>query len=265
MMKKLVLTAVISALSLNAAYAYQVELNGNVGYGQVSTSGDDINTTGLGVNATYYFKNVTGNNVPLAEGAFSDRASNVSAGYGYSDSTLSGAPDVRVHDFNIAGEFYVPNSDFYASAGLNRPKIEGVASNAGAYTLEVGYLPITNLLVAVGVADTFNTSHNETDPTIRAKYLTQLNSNFVNLEGGAQFGDHHDSYHLKGDYYLDRTFSIGATYDLTTYDHLDNTYAIGVNARKFVASNISVQGGVSAGQYLGNNDFNVTVGGTYRF
>jgi len=264
-MKKILLATAIATLSISAAHAYQFELNGNVGYGQISTSGDDINNTNLGVSGTYYFKNVTGNNVPLAEGAFSDRASNISAGYGYSNSTLSGAPDVRVHDFNIAGEFYVPNSDFYASAGLNRPKVEGVASNAGAYTLEVGYLPITNLLVAVGVADTFNTSHNETDPTIRAKYLTQLNSNFVNLEGGAQFGDHHDSYHLKGDYYLDRTLSVGATYDLTTEDHADNSYAFGVNARKFVASNISVQGGVNAGQYQGNNDFGVNVGGTYRF
>lgn len=264
-MKKLVLTAVISALSLNAAYAYQVELNGNLGYTQTNTNAGDINTNGIGGNATYYFNNVTSNRGPLAEAAFIDRASNVSAGYGYAQTTDTN-PEIRVHSFSLGGEWYVPNSNFYASANVNRPKIEGVSSNSGVYNVEVGLLPINNLLVAVGVSSTYNQSHNDTDPTIRGKYLTKIGVNDVNFEAGARFGDHSDSYNLKGDFYLDRTLSIGATYDLNTQDHADDAYTFGLNARKFIAENISVQGGVSVGsdQYS-NDDYGVNVGGTYRF
>jgi hypothetical protein len=264
-MKKLVLTVIISALSLNAAYAYQVELNGDVGYAQTSANAGDINTSSLGGNATYYFNNVTSNNGPLAEAAFIDRASNVSAGYGYGQTTNTN-PEFRAHAFNIGGEFYVPNSNFYAAAGVNRVKVEGVSSNSGVYNVEVGILPVNNLLLTAGVASTFNQSNNQADPIIHAKYLTKIGVNDVNIEGGARFGDHNNSYNLKGDYYLDRTLSIGATYDLQTLNNADDAYAIGINARKFIAENISVQGGVSAGNdHNGDGTFGINVGGTYRF
>jgi len=277
-MKKLVLTAVISALSLNAAYAYQVELNGNATYENVDTSNGSTDFFGLGtgnsgiqgkdkpgIQGIYYFKNVTGNNAPLAEGAFTDRASNVNASYSYAkDDDLK----LRLNNFNVGGEFYIPNSDFYASANIGRTyaKVKGFKQVGETdYAAEVGLLPITNLLVAVGVAGFDNQSDSETDPTIRAKYLTKIGSNDVNFEGRARFGNHDDNYDVSADYYLDRTLSIGASYDLTTADHVDNTYSIGLNARKFIQSNISIQGGLNAGQYVGNNDFGVNVGGTYRF
>jgi hypothetical protein len=264
-MKKLVLTVIISALSLNAAYAYQVELNGDVGYAQTSANAGDINSSSLGGNATYYFNNVTSNSGPLAEAGFINRASNVRAGYGYAQTTDTN-PEIRVHAFSLGGELYVPNSNFYATANVNRPKIEGVASNSGVYNVEVGILPINNLLLTAGVASTFNLSNNQADPIIHAKYLTKIGVNDVNIEGGARFGDHNNSYNLKGDFYLDRTLSIGATYDLNTEDNFDDAYTVGINARKFIAENISVQGGVSAGNdHNGDGTFGVNVGGTYRF
>jgi lipopolysaccharide assembly outer membrane protein LptD (OstA) len=120
--------------------------------------------------------------------------------------------------------------------------------------------------LTAGVASTFNLSNNQADPIIHAKYLTKIGVNDVNIEGGVRFGDHDDSYNLKGDYYLDRTLSIGATYDLNTEDHFDDSYAFGINARKFIAENISVQGGLSAGNdHNGDGTFGVNVGGTYRF
>ncbi|WP_410211017.1 putative porin [Aquirhabdus sp.] len=278
-MKKILLTAAIASLSLNAAHAYQVELNGGAGYNHInSDSGafaDGKTETGsIGGSATYYFNQVHTQNGPLAEAAFIERASNVFGAYSYSKDTVKiDTPyvqddfDVKAHHFSIGGEFYVPDTNFYASANVNRSKTEGYASKLGTYGAEVGYLPITNLLVAVGVAGTYggDSNNDETDATVRAKYLTKLGNNDVNLEGKVQFGDRFNAYAVSGDYYLDRTLSIGASYNLLTQDHFDDTYNVGINARKFVAENISVQGGVYAGKDLGDNDYGFSVGGTYRF
>ena len=105
----------------------------------------------------------------------------------------------------------------------------------------------------------------ETDPTLSAKYLTKLNNNDVNLEGNVQFGEDSDHIGVSGDYYLDRTLSVGASFDLDTVDGADDDYSFGVNARKFIAPNISVQGGVNVGKASDNDNFGLAVGGTYRF
>ncbi len=272
-MKKLLLTAAIVTLSLNAAHAYQVELNGGAGYDRVEFNDGKTETGIVGANATYYFNPVQAKSGPLAEAAFIERASNVSAGYSYSKDTLNiDTPyfaykdDIKAHHFNVGGEIYVPNSNFYASANLNRTKTEGFPSKVGTYGVEVGYLPITNLLVAVGVVGTYNREDdNDTDTTIRAKYLTKLGANDVNLEGDVQLGDNYNRYGISGDYYLDRTLSLGATYALNKADDFEDSWKIGVNARKFVAENISVQAGVSAGKSVGDDDYGFSVGGTYRF
>jgi len=124
---------------------------------------------------------------------------------------------------------------------------------------------MTNLLVAVGVAGVDTAGSTDTDPTIRAKYLTRVGNNDVNLEGNAQFGNHTDQYGISGDYYLDRTLSVGASYDLTTVDHADDDYSFGLNARKFIAENISVKGEVNVGKSSGTDNFGIMLGGTYRF
>ncbi len=263
-MKKLLLSAVVAAVSINAAHAYQVALSGDVGYNQTN---NNINSDATGVSAggTYYFNNVSSNAGPLAEEAFIQRASSISAGYNYTyDENDFGHRNIN--QVAVGGQLYVPNSNFYAAAGVSHINGEGNSTNGGAYNLSVGILPINDLLLAVGLVSTYDLPNNETDPTISAKYLTKIGYNDVNLEGNARFGDHDDSYSVRGDYYLDRTLSIGATYDLHTQDHFDDAYAFGLNARKFIAENISVQGGVSAGndQY-GNNNYGVNVGGTYRF
>ncbi|GAC1371661.1 MAG: hypothetical protein NVS3B3_05240 [Aquirhabdus sp.] len=126
-------------------------------------------------------------------------------------------------------------------------------------------MPITNLLLAVGVAGPYSNQHDESNPTIRAKYLTKLDNNDVNLEGNAQFADKTDHYGVSGDYYLDRTLSVGASFDLDTVDHANDDYNFGVNARKFIAENISLKGGVSVGKFADRDTFGLNVGGTYRF
>lgn len=282
-MKKVLLATAIAALSISAAQAYQVELNGSATYNHTDVPGGNADTYGLGspeffgvpalgtpstpgLQGTYYFNQVNDRNGPLAEAAFTQRASNVNASYSYANNSDL---ETHINSFNAGGEFYVPNSDFYASASIGRnfTKIKGFKQvGVTGYTAEVGLLPINNLLVAVGVAGLDTANENETDPTIRAKYLTKLNNNDVNIEGNVRVGDGFNMYGISGDYYLDRTLSIGASYNLTTVDNEDDIYSVGLNARKFIAQNISVQGGVNFGKAVGNADnFGLMVGGTYRF
>ena len=93
-MKKILLATAIAALSISAAQAYQVELNGNATYNHTDVSGHRIETYGLGsldqafanspgIQGTYYLNPVNDRSGPLAEAAFIQRASNVSASYNY--------------------------------------------------------------------------------------------------------------------------------------------------------------------------------------
>jgi hypothetical protein len=264
MMKKLLISAVIAAVSINAAHAYQVALSGDVGYSQTN---NNINSDQTGVTAggTYYFNNVSSNSGPLAEEAFIQRASSVSAAYNYTYAE-NDYTHRNIDQVGVSGQLYVPNSNFYAAAGVSHINGQGNSNNGGAYNLSVGILPINDLLLTIGLVSTYDLPNKETDPTISAKYLTKIGINDVNFEGNARFGDHDSSYGVRGDYYLDRTLSIGATYDLNKLDHSDDSYAFGLNARKFIAENISVQGGVSAGNdYNGDSNYGINVGGTYRF
>lgn len=259
-MKKLLLTAVISVLSLNAAHAYQVELNGGLSFdGHPSNTND---TLGVDGSATYYFNAVQGKTGPLAEAAFIERASSVTAGYGYFHNDTV---DAKAHAFGLGGEVYVPNTNFYAAAAVGTVKPEGVEHPGGIYSAEIGYLPITNLLLTVGAAGEIDTlSDEKVYPTVSAKYLTKVGDNDVNLEGDAIFTDNGDTYTVSGDYYVDRKLSLGGSLSTTT-DQNDDNVTIGLNARQFIADNISFQGGLAVGLTNEHSNFGLNVGGTYRF
>lgn len=264
-MKKIFLATAIAALSISAAQAYQVELNGGATYDSIDIPGGSSEVFGLGAGGTYYFNSVSGKSGPLAEAAFIQRASNVNASYSYAQNNDL---DANRNNFNVGGEFYVPNSNFYAAASIGRTndKVKGFKQvGVNDYSVQVGILPITNLLLTVGVAGLDTKNNDDTDPTISAKYLTKIGNNDVNLEGNARFGDNNDFYGISGDYYLDRTLSVGASFDLSTFDNADDDYAFGVNARKFIEENISVQGGVTVGKYANRDAYGLLVGGTYRF
>jgi hypothetical protein len=127
----------------------------------------------------------------------------------------------------------------------------------------VGYLPTPGLLLAVGVAGRDDDNQNDTDPTVRAKYVKQLaGDTALNLEGKARFNDNNDSYDVGADYYLDRTLSLGANYERTSFDNTDaDVDAFGLRARKFFSENISAEGRVG----FGDDATTFGVRGTYRF
>lgn len=258
-MKKLAIaSALLSALAVTGtAHAYQAEVGASAGL----IDPDNGSSSGsFGVNGTYYFNPVQTRNAPLAEAAFLDRASNVNAHYEYNE-----VGDDEVNNYGVGAEYYVPNSDFYVSGNVGRQDIEYKNSrdfDTTTYGAEVGYLPAPGLLIAAGVKGYDNDYKDGVDPTLRAKYVTQLsNGKDINLEAGAAFGDL-DEYNLAADYFIDKSLSVGADY---YSNDLNDNSEFGVTARKFFTQQVSLEGRVGFGE-VGDNDYNkFGVAAKYRF
>lgn len=258
-MKKLAIaSALLSALAVTGtANAYQTEVGASAGL----IDPDHGSSNGsFGVDGTYYFNPVQTRNAPLAEAAFLDRASNVSAQYHYDE-----VGDTEAHTYGVGAELFVPNSEFYLSGHVNAHDLKDngdLNNDLTTYAAEVGYLPAPGLLIAAGLKGWDNDVDDGVDPTLRAKYVTTLsNGKDINLEAGASFGDL-DEYNLKADYFIDKSLSLGADYynnDLTDQNEF------GINARKFFNKQVSLEGRVGFGEYR-NNDYNsFGVAAKYRF
>lgn len=98
------------------------------------------------------------------------------------------------------------------------------------------------------------------DPTLRAKYVTQLGQHDINVEARGVFGDgNNKQYYVGGDYYIDKTLSVGADY---TKDKSVDQDQWGITAKKFFNQNLSVDGRLG----FGDDNYNTyTVGASYRF
>ncbi len=258
-MKKLAIaSALLSTLAITGtANAYQAEVGASAGM----IDPDHGSTAGTyGVDGTFYFKPVQTRNAPLAEAAYLDRASNVNAQYQYSK-----VDDAKIHNYGVGVEYFVPNSDFYLSGNVGRQDVKVKhygKDDTTLYSAEVGYMPAPGFLVAVGAKGYDNDRKDGVDPTIRAKYVTTLsNGKDINLEAGAAFGDL-DEYNLAADYYIDKSFSVGADY--YSNDLTDNQ-EFGINARKFFTPQVSLEGRLGFGD-VGNNDYtSFGLAGKYRF
>lgn len=255
-MKKLVIsTALLSALALTGtAHAYQAEVGGSYTYVDPDHA-DSVSQ--FGVDGTYYFNPVQIRNSPLNEAAFLDRASNVKAHIDYGDNN-----GVKDTEYGAGAEVFIPNSDFYVSGDVSRDETKikkaGVDNKVTYYGAEVGYLPAPGLLLALGLKgyDAKN-GDDGVDPTVRAKYVTQVGQHDVNLEAFGAFGDL-DEFKVRGDYYIDKTLSVGVDYynnDLTDYDEW------GVSAKKYFNQNVSLEGRVGFGDDV--NTYGVRA--AYRF
>lgn len=255
-MKKLAIASALLATFAFAgtAQAYQAEVGGSITH--IDWDNAD-SSTGFGVDGTYYFNPVQVKNSPLNEAAFLNRASNVNGGLSYSDSN-----NIEQTVFAAGIEYFVPNTDFYLSAGINHLEIETpfAEGDSTGYSAEVGYLPAPGLLVAAGfVGQSVDDGDDEIDPTIRAKYVTQMGGYDVNFEAGTSFGDI-DYYNLGADVYLDKTLSVGAGFSSSDSDLADDdTFTL--RAKKFFNQQVSVEGSVGFGDTA--NTFGVR--GAYRF
>lgn len=253
-MKKLAIASALLATlaAVNVAHAYQTEAN--VGYEKTDIDDTDISPTAITLNGKYYLAPVNTRSAPLAEAAFLDKASNVALGYANLDLDVAG---IDVDVLGIAGEYYIPNSQFYVSGALNRTDADGEKGNG--FAVEAGYLPMAGLLLAVGIADmeesmdpilaakygtltslgAVGSAGEDTALTLRAKYVYKVGANDVNLEGNIVAGDE-TAYRVAADLYLDPTLSIGASFADSTFDDSDSIF--GVRAQKFLTPTIAVGG-----------------------
>ena len=189
-MKKLGLATAL-LLAMTGAQAYQAEVQGTVGYYDAELNDGNYN---VGAQGTYYFKDIDTSKGPLAEAAFLNQASSISAGYNFgqltsdinSSVTVGGTTvaineefNVEQHSYGVKGETYIPTSvvPVYASASYNHSKTDAKngfttlrqdRKTGDRYALELGALVAPNFLVAVGYTsatekdslDTFNILNN---------------------------------------------------------------------------------------------------------
>ncbi|ENX33026.1 hypothetical protein F889_02957 [Acinetobacter colistiniresistens] len=257
-MKNLNLLAVlVSACFAINAHAYQTEANG--AYEHINM--DDGKGNSAVISGKYYFNPVQTRNVPLAEAAFLDKASNIGGGYAYSklkDDQEFG--DLQFNMLGLQGEFYVPNTQFYLSGALHRTNVKATINGIGSdskksdgYNLEAGFLPISGLLLAVGVADLSDSlnpvqvaqygftnalsnaaivsgENDDTAVSLRAKYVAQIGGYYTNFEALSYIGDE-TTYRLGADLYLDPTLNVGVSFADSTAKDSDSVFNI--HAQKF--------------------------------
>ena len=292
MLKQIALSAALLA-TLGTTHAYQAEIN--AGYENTdfeeNIEGFKIDTDGdlFFINGKYYLNAVNIANKPLAEAAFLSKASNISLGYVKAQNEFSESGFSVEEDFDIIGingEFYIPDSKFYVSGSLNQldytltENFVGFSSeeseDSTGYALEVGYLPIDGLLLAVGVAKEsidpifaskvgFATTlgygtavEDDTAVSLRGKYVTQISNYYTNFEGVTYFGEE-TAYRLGADLYLDPTLSLGVSFADSTADESDTLF--GVRAQKFFTPAIAA--GVNYTTTDGADSFGIN--GTFRF
>jgi len=162
-------------------------------------------TKGYGADVTVFFQPVSIQQGPFAEAPFINRASNLDVAYLREE-------DGNFDIYNVGGEFYV--DDVYVAASYSR------FSNGFSlddYSMRLGYMLADNTRVTVGYdRQDMPFGSNIDIYTVGFKQLTLLSADTaLNLEADIGIADADKSrfaYNVSADYYLTRSFSLGARY-----------------------------------------------------
>ncbi|MGY6630370.1 MAG: putative porin [Wenzhouxiangella sp.] len=162
-------------------------------------------TKGYGADATVFFQPVSIQQGPFAEAPFINRASNLGAAY---LRQKDGDFDV----YTLGGEFYI--DDLYIAANYSRFS-NGFSLND--YGVRLGYMVADNTRVTVGYNRQELPFGFDIDRyTVGAKHLMLLTADTaLSLEADIGIADadkNRFTYDLAADYYLTRSFSLGARY-----------------------------------------------------
>ena len=288
-MKKLGLATAL-LLAVTGAQAYQFEVQGQSEF--IDNTVNDKDFTGA-VQGTYYFKNVDASKGPLAEAAFLNQASNVSASYTYGEYDVDGIANQNSHTFGAKGETYIPTSlvPAYASASYSHTITDGKDGQqddeGDRYALELGALVAPNFLVAVGYTsvadqvsyDAFNSFNNgvaksaiETNTiaqdqdaiTARTKYVGAIDGTNMSIafDAGLVYGEE-SAYNLGTTLYVTPKLGVGVSYLESDLGNLDQ--AIGANINYFITPAVAVGASfVDVNDKVGSNDTQ-TVGLNAKF
>jgi hypothetical protein len=253
-------SVLLLALAPAAALAddYRFDIKG--AFDRATPSDDffgDFDTTRLA--GSWYFAPVSTDGRPLAEAAFLGRASSVDvslAHYTAFERDLSGQA--------ASVSYYIPGTMLYAAAGARHLEFPTILNSAGASGLDddtnwfgtIGIAPLDGLLVTTSLGE------GGYQPNIAARYVGKLpNDHFYAGSVSILDPDGGDTaYKIDFDYYLDRTFSLGAGY--RTFNLGADVYTLGRNqweirAEKFLSSSWAV--GASAYTADGADGFGLHV------
>jgi len=245
-LKLLVAAFGVVASGFALADSYQAEVNGHAT--RFDTDGISSKYESYAVDGSYYFNAVKTDNVPLSEAAYLGKNSNFFGGYSYTEGT---AYTPKTNTYGAGVEVYIPESFLYVKAGVSRNSYEG--NKDSDWFTTVGITPIDGLLI------TTSYQHDAGyDANISAKYVTDIgNGQFINVEATVADTDHAGTYKsIGGDYFIDRTFSVGA---VIGDDDIGSSYT--VRTRKFFSEQFSGELAYSDTDY-GNA---VTIGASVRF
>ena len=283
-MKKLGLATAL-LLAMTGAQAYQFEVQGQSEF--IDNTVNDKDFTGA-VQGTYYFKDVDASKGPLAEAAFINQASNVSAAYTYGENGQEFGNRTVHHTFGAKGEAYIPTKvvPAYASASYSHTITDNKAGNpddnGDRYALEVGVLPIPNFLVALGYTsvadqtsyDAFNMFNNgvakaalesrtidedQDAITARTKYVGAIDGTNMSLgfESGLVYGED-TAYNLGTTLYINPKLSVGASYMESSYANSPDK-AWGANVNYFITPAVAVGASYVNSNYEANLAQNAVV------
>lgn len=265
-MKKLGLATAL-LLAMTGAQAYQFEVQGQSEF--IDNTVNEQDFTGA-VQGTYYFNNVNASKGPLAEAAFLNQASNVSAAYTYGEDGQEFGDRTVHHTFGVKGEAYIPTKvvPAYASASYSHTITDNKAGNptddnGDRYALELGALVAPNFLVAVGYTsvadqtsyDAFNMFNNgvakaalESETiadkkdaiTARTKYVGAIDGTNMSIgfESGLVYGED-TAYNLGTTLFLNPQLSVGASYMESSFAGSPDK-AWGANVNYFITPAVAV-------------------------
>ncbi|ENW29122.1 porin Omp33-36 [Acinetobacter lwoffii] len=265
-MKKLGLATAL-LLAMTGAQAYQFEVQGQSEF--IDNTANEQDFTGA-VQGTYYFNNVDASKGPLAEAAFLNQASNVSAAYTYGEDGQEFGDRTVHHTFGVKGEAYIPTKvvPAYASASYSHTITDNKAGNptddnGDRYALELGALVAPNFLVAVGYTsvadqtsyDAFNMFNNgvakaalESETiadkkdaiTARTKYVGAIDGTNMSIgfESGLVYGED-TAYNLGTTLFLNPQLSVGASYMESSFAGSPDK-AWGANVNYFITPAVAV-------------------------
>jgi len=224
----------------SASFAYNAQIDGGYTY----TDHDDNFTNSdnlLNLKGTFYFEPVKSKQGPLNEAAFLSHASNVYGQYAYNRIESKNflihdgignfgteKDKLDQHTFALGLEYFYEQFYVNGEIGIGHQKYQekykfpyGSGSDKSEYDRTnyralIGFLPISNLLIAAGI-DGYNGDDKGDDDNafaVKAKYVFPVGSagQYVNLEADGTFGDY-DNITVGGDYYFDKAFSVGAAYN----------------------------------------------------
>lgn len=240
------LIASIVLISSSAFADYQVEVMG--AYNTIEIEDLDFTTTAVAAN--YYLEKVVTDNIVLSEAAFLNKSSSV--GIMYSKAEVENFDSSA---FGVHGRFLLQNPGDYTVQGfiVSSEYSDDFGVSVGKYLDES-----TEVSVGIESSDLF-------DDTIFARYKTigQLNqTNIIGFDGGVGITDGDLEVDFGGDYFIDRSNSIGGRIGMGFYDETITSLAI--NFESFLNPQFAIDGSVVVPD-LGESYVGFQIGFTGRF